>query len=135
MSSTPTLPHISLPDVTLPHVNVHDVTERVSERAGDVGELVSDVWSTGMDRAQDLAAAAFDVLEDIPDKAVALAGAVIPALRPSTKRSKRPFLVVGAAIAAFVVVAWFRKRRRVGSAEPYAVPTPGSSGEKVSAAS
>jgi hypothetical protein len=135
MSSTPTLPHIPLPDVTLPRVNVHDVTERVTERAGDVGELVSDVWSTGMDRAQDLAAAAFDVLEDIPDKAVALAGAVIPALRPSPKRSKRPLVLVAAAIATFVVVAWFLKKRRAGSAEPYAVPTGGSADAQVSAAS
>ena len=135
MTSTPTRPPISLPDVALPHVNVHDVSERVSERAGDVGELVSDVWSTGIDRAQDLAAAAFDVLEDIPDKAVALAGAVIPALRPSTKRSKRPFLFIAAAIGAFVVVAWFLKKRRVRSAEPYAVPTAGSPNAQVSAAS
>lgn len=135
MSSTPTLSHISLPDVSLPHVDVHEVTELVSDRAGDVSELVSDVWSTGLDRAQDLAAAAFDILEDIPDKAVALAGAVIPALRPSPRRSKRPWLILAAAVASFVVVAWFLKKRSAGTAEPYAVPNTGPSDGQVSAAS
>ena len=85
--NTPTLPRVSLPDVDL-----HDVTARVADRASDVSDLARDVagdaWSTGLERVQDLAAAAAEVLEDIPDKAIALAGAVVPALRPAPSVSE-----------------------------------------------
>ena len=132
--NTPTLPTVSLPHVSLPHVDVPDVSA-LTERAGDVGELVSDAWSSSLDRAQDLAAAAFEVLEDIPDKAIALAGAVIPALRPTPRRSRRPWLLLAAALASVAVVAWIVKRRRASTAEPYAVPGSDLPTTSVSAAS
>lgn len=133
--NTPTLPHVTLPSVSLPHIGVPDVTHRVADRAGDVGELVTDVWATGRGKVQDLAATAVDVIEDIPEKAIALAGAVIPALRPTPKRSKRPFVLIAAVVTALVLVAWFVKKRNGGSAEPYAVPSSPSSETKMSAVS
>jgi hypothetical protein len=135
--NTPTLPHVSLPSVSLPDIPdvTHRVVHDVGERAGDVGGFVSDAWSTGFDKAQDLAAAAVDVLEDIPEKALALAGAVIPALRPSPKRAKRPFLIVAALVASLVVVAWIVKKRRAEAVESHAVPGSGPRPGNVSAAS
>lgn len=130
---TPALAHV--PDITLPHVDVHGVTDLVGERAGDVGEIVTQAWSSGLDHAQDLAAAAKDVLEDFPDKAVALAGAVIPALRPSPKRSRRPVMILVAVLASVMIVAWILKRRRSGTAEPYAVTDQAPATNKVSAVS
>jgi hypothetical protein len=107
--STPSLPHVSLP-----RVDVHDVTERV----------------------QDLAASAAERLEDLPDKAVALAGTVIPALRPAPKRSKRPFvLLVLAAIAATAAVAWYMRSRRESSDVYSSVAGMDSTAGQVSAAS
>jgi hypothetical protein len=129
------VPRVTVPHVSLPHVDVHDVADRVSDRAGDVGELVSDAWSAGLDRAQQLAAAAFDVIDDIPEKAIALAGAVVPALRPTPKRSRRPLLLIAAVLASVAVVAWFAKKRRSGSAEPYPTPRPAPAAAQVSAAS
>ena len=131
---TVSLPHVSLPSVSLPHVDVPDVSA-LADRAGDVGELVSDAWSTGVDRAQDLASAAFEVIEDIPDKAIALAGAVIPALRPTPRRSRRPWLLLVAVLASVAVVAWIVKRRRASTAEPYPVPGADVPATGVSAAS
>jgi hypothetical protein len=111
--STPTvhLPHAALPDVDL-----SDVTER----AGDA-------WSTGVERVHDLAAAAFDLagdlasaaadrFEDLPEKAITLAGAAIPALRPAPKRSKKPFILV-AVLVAVIAGAWWMRRRRAASLE------------------
>ena len=71
---------------TLPTVDVHAVTDKVSERAGEVSELVTGAFSTGIDKGKDLAGVAFEALEDIPDKAIALAGSVIPALRQDRRR-------------------------------------------------
>jgi hypothetical protein len=131
--NTPTLPRVSLPEVDL-----HGVTTLVADRASDVGDLArdaaADAWSTGLERVQDLAAAAVEVLEDIPDKAIALAGAVVPALRPTPRRSRKPLLLLAVAIASFAVVAWFLKKRRATTAEPYAVPT-GPTATSVSEAS
>lgn len=114
--NTPALPHVSLPQI-----DVHDVADRVGDRAGDLGELVTDALSTGLDKAQDLASAAIDVFDEIPDKALALAGAVIPALRPDSRRTIRPWMIVVAVVASIAVVAWVLKRRRTSS-EPVALP-------------
>ena len=120
---------------TLPTVDVHAVTDRVSERAGDVGEIVSDAWSTGLGKAQDLAGVAFEVLEDVPDKAIALAGAVIPALRSTPRRSRKPFVILAVVLASLVVVGYVAKKRRRQATEPYAVPGTDSSQANISAAS
>lgn len=143
--NTPTLPHlslptvprpsVSLPHVPVPHVAVHDVTGRISERAGDVGEFVSDAWSTGIDKVQDLASTAVDAIDDIPEKAVAIAGALIPALRTTPRRSRRPLVIVAVALASVVLVAWFLKKKRRADIEPYLVPTAGASEASVSEAS
>jgi len=116
MVNTPTLPHVSLPQI-----DVHDVADRVSDRAGDLGGLVSEVLATGYDKVHDLALVAVDRIDDLPDKAVALAGAVIPALRTSRRRSPNPWLILVAVLASFAVVAWVLKRRRASS-EPVALP-------------
>jgi hypothetical protein len=120
------LPHVSLPDVDL---------QVVTDRAGDVGAIVTDAWSTSLDRAQDLAAVAKDVIDDIPEKAIALAGVVIPALRPPRSRSRRPLLLLVVALTSVAVVAWFLRRRRSTTTEPFAVPGEVPSHADVSAAS
>ena len=114
---------------------MHAVTDRVSERAGDVGGIVSDALSTGLDKAQDLAGVAFEALEDIPDKAIALAGAVIPALRSTPRRSRKPFVILAVVLASLVVVGVVAKKRRSTATEPYAVPGANSSQANISAAS
>lgn len=81
----------TMPDLSLPHVGLHDVGGRV----------------------QDLASSAAERLEDLPERAAALAGAVIPSLRPRPKRAKRPIvLLVLAAVVGAVAAAWFLRSRR-----------------------
>jgi len=92
----------TMPDIALPHVDVHDVSERVQERV------------------QELAASAAERFEDLPERAVALAGAVIPALRPTPKRSKRPLLILVVAVSSLLAVAWFLRSRRDRDEAPYA---------------
>jgi hypothetical protein len=106
--STPSLPH-----VTLPRVDVHEMTERV----------------------QDFAASAAERIEDLPEKAVALAGTVIPALRPAPKRSKRPFVLLAFALAAAVAAIWFMRSRRQPSDVYSSVTGVDSTRGEVSAAS
>jgi hypothetical protein len=132
-------PSIHLPSVTLP--DLPDVSN-VTDRAGDV-------WSTGFDRAHDLTAAAIDLASDlasaavdrfedldIPDKAIGLAGAVIPALRPTPKRSKKPFVLIAVVLVVIAGGIWFKRRRASGDGGSAAYPAPLSNSEQaVSAAS
>ena len=78
---------------------------------------VGDAWTTSLDKVHDLANAAADVIEDIPDRAIALAGTVIPALRPRT-RSRRPFVLLGTVVASLLVVGWLVSRRRRAATGP-----------------
>jgi hypothetical protein len=126
---TPTLPHlprpsvslpsVSLPSVALPHVPVPHVT---------------DALASGIDKVQDLASSAVDVIDDIPDKAAALAGALIPALRPKPRRSAKPFALLAVALASVVLVAWFVRKRRA-EVEPYLAASQGAPEPSVSEAS
>ena len=85
MVAAPTLPH-----VTLPRVDVHEMSDRV----------------------HGFAASAAERIEELPDKAVALAGTVIPALRPAPKRSVPPIVLVLVVLAAALGVGWFVRSRR-----------------------
>jgi hypothetical protein len=132
-------PSIHLPNVTLP--DLPDVSS-LTDRAGDV-------WSTGFDRAHDLTAAAIDRASDLasaaadkiddldlPDKALGLAGAVIPALRPTPKRSKKPFVLLAVVLVVIAGGIWFKRRRASGDGGSTAYPAPVSHSEQaVSAAS
>jgi len=112
--NAPTMPHVAIPQVSLPQFDVHDVTERV----------------------QEVAAAAAERIEKLPDRAVALAGSVIPALRPPPKRSKRPFLLLAVALVAALGVAWFvRGRRQIAMDSPDATASSTTGDRSVSAAS
>jgi len=131
--STPTIhvPSVSLPDV--PHVGLSDV----GDRAGDVWstglEKVQDLAAAAIDRAGDLASAAADRFDDLPDKALTLAGAAIPALRPR-KRSKKPYLLLALVLAVVAGGLWFRRRRNV-TTDPAALSPAERTEASVSAAS
>lgn len=106
----------TMPDISLPKVDVQEVTERVQERV------------------QELVTSASERFEDLPERAAALAGAVIPSLRPARKRSKRPLLILVVAVSSAVAIAWFLRSRRNGQAEaPY--PASETGDRPVSAAS
>lgn len=93
----------SMPDISLPHVDLHEVGGKV----------------------QELASFAAERLDDLPDRAVALAGTVIPALRPSPKRSRRPLLLVVVAVAGVLGATWFlRSRRDQHAVDPLPAATP-----------
>jgi hypothetical protein len=104
---------------TLPHVSLHDV---------------SSVRASALDKASDLASAAAERIEDLPERVVELAAVAIPALRPKPRRSKRPLLLLAIVIAA-VAAGWLWRRRTATG--PSAVgATVGAAGEPaVSAAS
>ena len=132
--STPTihLPDVSLPPV--PHVGLSDV----GDRAGDVWstglEKVQDLAAAAIDRAGDLASAAVDRLDDLPDKALTIAGAAIPALRPTKKRSKKPFILLAVVLVVVAGGFWFRRRRNAMS-DPSVLSPAERSEHAVSAAS
>jgi len=132
--STPTihLPHVAIPDV--PQIDLSDVSDRAT-----------DVWSTGLERVQDLAAAAIgaagglasaaaDRFDDLPDKALTLAGAAIPGLRPARKRSKKPFILLAVVLVVVAGGFWFRRRRNA-TADLTALSPDDSTHRAVSAAS
>jgi hypothetical protein len=122
--SAPAIPHVSLPDV--PHVDVAHLADRAQS-----------VASTAVERAGELASAAVEKLEDLEltDKAIGLAGAVIPALRPTQKRSKTPFLLLVLVLAAVVGGGWWFTRRRSSSNGSTAQHTPAQSEAAITAVS
>jgi len=113
--STPTihLPRVALPDV--PQIDLSDVSERATDVWSTGLERVQDLAAAAIDRAGDLAAAAADRLDDLPDKALTLAGAAIPALRPARKRSKKPFILLALVLVVVAGGFWFRRRRSTAS--------------------
>jgi hypothetical protein len=124
--STPTIhvPHVSLPDV--PHVDVSQLADKAQG-----------VAAAAVERAGELASAAAEKLEDLEltEKAIGLAGAVIPALRPTPKRSKTPFLLIVLLVVAAVGGGWWFKRRRASNNGGAAYPAPTHSEAAVTAAS
>jgi hypothetical protein len=132
---------MSTPTIHLPSVSLPDVPQGLS----DVGDRAGDVWSTGLEKVQDLAAAAIDRagdlasaaadrLDDLPDKALTIAGAAIPALRPSKKRSKKPFVLLALVLVVVAGGFWFRRRRSAMS-DPSALSPDERTERAVSAAS
>ncbi len=118
---------MSTPTIHVPHVSVPDVP-RVD--LSDVGDRAGDVWSSGLEKVQDLAAAAVDLagdlasaavdrFDDLPDKALTLAGAAIPALRPRQKRSKKPFILIALVLVVVAGGFWFKRRRASATVAPY----------------
>ena len=108
------LPSVSLPSVSLPNVDVSAATDRVGDVvAAGVGTF-QNVAVSAFDLASDLASAAADRFDDLPEKVVGLAGVAIPALRPQ-RRSRRPLLLIVAAVAALVAAGWFIRRRRAAA--------------------
>lgn len=124
--SAPTLhvPHVSLPEV--PHVDVSHLADKAHG-----------VASSAVERAGELASVAVEKLEDLElaEKAIGLAGAVIPALRPAPKRSKTPFLLIVLVLVAAVAGGWWFKRRRATDNGAFAYPTATHSEAAVTAAS
>jgi hypothetical protein len=97
-------------------------TPTLSDVTGTVSGTVSDAWSTGTSAARDLATtaaevaatvavAAVDQLEDLPERVVGLASAARDRIGPTPRRSYKPWVLVAAGITAFVVVAWWLRRR------------------------
>jgi len=131
-------PSIHLPTVSLPDLpEVAELTDRASD-AWSVGfDRAHDLAAAAIDRASDLASAAADRIEDLEltDKALGLAGAVIPALRPAPKRSKKPFVLLALVLVVVAGGFWFKRRRAAGNGgSAYPAPVPHSE-QAVSAAS
>ena len=115
--NTPSLPSVSLPAVSLPSVDVAVVTDRVGDVVSAGVGTLQDVAVSAFDLASELASAAADRFDDLPEKVVGLASVAIPALRQK-RRSRRPLLLIVAAVAGLVAAGWFIRRRRA-SAETF----------------
>jgi hypothetical protein len=84
-----------------------------------VTDTMSDAWSTSTSAVHDLAASAAELatevavaaVEHLPEKVAGLATAARGRVAPPPRRSVRPWMFVAAGVAAFVVVAWFLRRR------------------------
>jgi len=131
-------PSIHLPNVTFPDLpEVSDVADRASDAWSTSFDLAHDLAAAAIDRAAGLATAAAERLEDLelPENAIGLAGAVIPALRPAPKRSKKPFVLLAVLLVVVAGGFWFKRRRAAGNGgTPYPAPVPHGE-QAVSAAS
>lgn len=85
-------------------------------------DTVGDAWSTGAGAVSDLAASAAGLatdlatvavgqFEELPGKVSGLASAARDRISPAPKRSVRPWMLLAAAVVAFVAVAWWLRRR------------------------
>ena len=87
---------------------------------------VTDAWSSGSSTVHDLASTAADLaataaevavtvagaaVEQLPERVVGLASAAKDRIGPTPRRSYKPWVLVAAGITAFVVVAWWLRRR------------------------
>jgi hypothetical protein len=120
--STPTihLPNVALPDV--PHVDLSNVSDRATDVWSTGFEKVTDLAAAAIDRAGGLASAAAERFDDVPDKALTLVGAAIPALRPTPKRSKKPFILLAVVLVVVAGGWWFKRRRAAGAMASYESP-------------
>jgi hypothetical protein len=125
-------PTIHLPDAA--RVDLSDVTERAGDAVSTGLEKVQDLAAAAFDLAGELASAAAERIEDLPEKAITLAGAAIPALRPAPKRSKKPLILAAVLLAVLAGGWWLRRRRSAGGEAPYLSSADRSEGA-VSAAS
>jgi hypothetical protein len=131
-------PTIHLPNVTLPDLpEVSDLTDRATDVLSTGLDKAHDIAAAAIDRASVLASAAAEKIEDLelPEKAIGLAGTVIPALRPEPKRSKKPFVLLAVVLVLVAGGFWFKRRRAAGNGgSAYPAPVPHSE-QAVSAAS
>ena len=89
-------------------------------------DTMSDAWSAGTsavhelaysaaERAAEMASAAAEQLEDLPERVAGLATAARGRIRPTPRRSWRPWLVLAVGVAAVLAVAWWWRRRSASS--------------------
>jgi ferric-dicitrate binding protein FerR (iron transport regulator) len=92
-------------------------------------DTMSDAWAAGTSAAHDLAAsaaeravemasAAVDQLDDLPDTLAGLASAARSRIHPTSRRSWRPWLLLAAAGVAVVLAAMWWRRRSSTSTSP-----------------
>ena len=87
------------------------VTDTVSDAWSTSPSAVHDIAATAAEVAATVAVAAVEQLEDLPDRVAGLATAAKGRIRPAPRRSYKPWVLVGAAVATFVVVAWWLRKR------------------------
>ena len=101
--STPTLSGVT--------GTVTDAWSTSTSTVHDLASTAADLASTAADVAATVAVAAVEQLEDLPERVAGLASAAKDRLGPTPRRSYKPWVLVAAGITAFVVVAWWLRRR------------------------
>ena len=101
--STPTLSGVT--------GTVTDAWSTGSSTAHDLASSAADLVTTAAEVAATVAVAAVEQLEDLPERVAGLATAAKDRISPTPRRSYKPWVLVAAGITAFVVVAWWLRRR------------------------
>jgi len=101
--STPTLSGVT--------GTVTDAWSSSSSTVHDLATTAAELATTAAEVAATVAVAAVEQLEDIPERVVGLASAAKGRISPAPRRSYKPWVLVVAGITAFVVVAWWLRRR------------------------
>ena len=101
--STPTLSGVT--------GTVTDAWSSGSSTVHDLASTAADLATTAAEVAEAVAGAAVEQLEDLPERVAGLAAAAKDRIGPTPRRSYKPWVLVAAGITAFVVVAWWLRRR------------------------
>jgi hypothetical protein len=90
---------------------VTDAWSSSSSTVHDLASTAADLAATAAEVAATVAVAAVEQLEDLPERVAGLANAAKGRIGPAPRRSYKPWVLVAAGITAFVVVAWWLRRR------------------------
>jgi len=101
--STPTLSGVT--------GTVTDAWSTGSSTVHDLASTAADLASSAAEVAATVAVAAVEQFEDLPERVVGLASAAKDRIGPTPSRSYKPWVLVVAGLTAFVVVAWWLRRR------------------------
>ncbi len=86
------------------------VTDTVGGALATGTSAVAGLATTAADLAIDVAAAAVEHLEELPERVAGLAALASDRISPAPKRSKKPLLFVLLAIVAVAGVVWWKRR-------------------------
>ena len=96
--------------------NLADLADTVTDAVGDAwsagSHFAQDLASTTADRASSLAATTASTVPELPERVAELVGSAKKRFGPQPKRHVSPWLLVIAAVVAFVGVGWYLRRGR-----------------------
>jgi hypothetical protein len=114
---------VSTPTLSGATGTVTDAWTSGSSTVHDLASTAADLATTAAEVAVTVAGAAAEHLEALPERVVGLASAAKGRIGPTPRRSYKPWVLVAAGITAFVVVAWWlRRRSATGPSVEYGTP-------------